>query len=319
MRASYASLLNWLYYPHACSRSIGRSVGLSQVAGDAWRHSRREDRRAASGVHGAPRTGGLPRSHGGRNRRAAPLLRPHGSRPWRWAQRLRRWRGRRAAAGVGAGGGRGGGVREDPARPAGQARLTEPTPAGASAPLARSDAPARLAQALSVLAGRSVGGQRSVDRSINAQSSLSVACLLACCHGWTGRISCQRSSIPMQTIHLLISSHLPPSNAQVLILRSAGQWSEEALQAAAEFLGLSHAAASVKRAGTATYTGPEHFKFNKGASQGGDGSTTGHSRAPMLAATREILLSFFNDHWDAALEDHTPSDPCAASRRSLPV
>ena len=163
--------------------------------------------------------------------------------------------------------------------------------------------------------GQLVVSDRSTGRSMRSRRCLS----LACCHGWTGRISCQRSSIPMQTIHLLISSHLPPSNAQVLILRSAGQWSEEALQAAAEFLGLSHAAASVKRAGTATYTGPEHFKFNKGASQGGDGSTTGHSRAPMLAATREILLSFFNDHWDAALEDHTPSDPCAASRRSLPV
>ena len=115
----------------------------------------------------------------------------------------------------------------------------------------------------------------------------------------------------ISSIHAL---HYIASYCQVLILRSTGRWSEEALKGTANFLGLlgqPGAMASVRSAADANYVGPERFKFNEKSNQP---ERAANAPLPMLAKTRALLLSFFNDHWDAAFEDDDDdraTDPCA--------
>ena len=80
---------------------------------------------------------------------------------------------------------------------------------------------------------------------------------------------------------------------------------------AAGLLGQPGAMASVRSAADANYVGPERFKFNEKSNQP---ERAANAPLPMLAETRALLLSFFNDHWDAAFEDDDDdraTDPCA--------
>lgn len=81
--------------------------------------------------------------------------------------------------------------------------------------------------------------------------------------------------------------------AQLLVVRSAGAWSADALRPVARFLGV--AEASAVHAAAAGAVRPEQSAFNREAA----GLGAGLSKQPMLRRTRHALQAFFEAHWGA--------------------
>ena len=81
--------------------------------------------------------------------------------------------------------------------------------------------------------------------------------------------------------------------SQVLLLRSTGEWSADALQRTARFLGVDEV--SAMQSAKASAVRPEQHWFNREAA--GLGSKA--PKEPMLGRTRRALQTFFEVYWDA--------------------
>jgi len=93
---------------------------------------------------------------------------------------------------------------------------------------------------------------------------------------------------------------------QLMLVRSVGAWSAEALRPVARFLGVDEA--SALHAAAAAAVRPEQHWFNREAA----GLGAGLSKQPMLGRTKKALQAFFEAHWDARF---TEVRACSAGTR----
>jgi len=113
-----------------------------------------------------------------------------------------------------------------------------------------------------------------------------------------GRHAVTAKRLPGRLLVSLYPIHLAKwlryfSCSQTLLLRSTGEWSAEALQHTARFLGVDEA--SAVNAAAAAAVRPEQHWFNREAA--GIGSKA--PKEPMLDRTRRALQTFFEVHWEA--------------------